>query len=118
MPRVLALPLGGGDAAGWEPIPVRPAGSCCGSGTGETALVRPAASGSVLGLAATTAKGPVNSTMDSSRRTRPAPAGLTESGPPTGCVTASLGRATTRGISSLLVIQSFCITPIQAALND
>jgi hypothetical protein len=45
-----------------------------------------------------------------------APAGLTESGHPTGCVTATLGYATTRGIP--FVIQSFCITPIQAALND
>ena len=45
-----------------------------------------------------------------------APAGLNGSGHPTRCVTASRGRATTRCISC--GIQSFCITPIQAALND
>src|SRR5882762_6397062 len=35
MPRALALPAGGGDAAGWEPAPVRPAGSGCGAGLGS-----------------------------------------------------------------------------------
>jgi hypothetical protein len=45
-----------------------------------------------------------------------APAGLTESGLPTGCVIASLGYATARGIAC--GIQSFCITPILAFLND
>ena len=47
-----------------------------------------------------------------------APAGLTKSRHPTGCVTASVGQATARGILKPLVIQFFCITPIQAALND
>src|SRR5882672_5160514 len=35
LPRVVALPAGGGDAAGWEPALVRPAGSGCGSGLGS-----------------------------------------------------------------------------------
>jgi hypothetical protein len=45
-----------------------------------------------------------------------APAGLTESRHPTGCVTATLGYARARGIAC--GIQSFCITPILAFLND
>src|SRR5882757_6139335 len=105
LPRVVALPAGGGDAAGWEPAPVRSAGSGCGSGAGEPAPVRSAASGCVPRAGGPGFGDYLNHRLGTNELgyglkppNHTAPAGLTESGHPTGCVPASLGHATTRGI--------------------
>jgi hypothetical protein len=119
---VVALAPGGGDAAGWEPAPVRSASSCCGSGVWEPALVRSAASGCVWPvrgsvITSTIGEGPVNSATDSSRRTRPH--SLDSSG--AGTRPAASLRPWDRPQHAAyrpLIIQFFCITPIQAALND
>jgi hypothetical protein len=64
----------------------------------------------------TTGQGPRDLDHELKPPNKTAPAGLTGSRHSTGCVIASLGYARARGIAC--GIQSFCITPIQAALND
>ena len=99
MPRVVALAPGGGGAARWEPAPVRSAGSGCGSGVWEPD------SGSFGSFRSWFPRPPQLSvgTSELGRGLKPpiktAPAGLTESGHSTGCVIASQGRATARGIA-------------------
>ena len=60
----------------------------------------------------------MTSATDSSRRNRPHPLDELERALNRLRHQTTSGRATTRGILKSLVIQSFCVTPIQAALND